>query len=55
MIDVLACITESREIPVRPVTGAGVLTAGSRVLLTAFGGGASWGAVTLEWPDLPRS
>jgi 3-oxoacyl-[acyl-carrier-protein] synthase-3 len=34
---------------------SGLLTAGDRVLLTAFGGGASWGAVTLEWPDLPRT
>ncbi|MEV4144920.1 beta-ketoacyl-ACP synthase III [Amycolatopsis sp. NPDC049691] len=34
---------------------AGLLTAGDRVLLTAFGGGASWGAVTLEWPELPRN
>ncbi|MFG1639092.1 beta-ketoacyl-ACP synthase III [Amycolatopsis sp. NPDC049252] len=34
---------------------AGLITAGDRVLLTAFGGGASWGAVTLEWPDLPRN
>jgi 3-oxoacyl-[acyl-carrier-protein] synthase-3 len=34
---------------------AGLITAGDRVLLTAFGGGASWGAITLEWPDLPRN
>ena len=34
---------------------SGHIVAGDRVLLTAFGGGASWGAVTLEWPDLPRN
>ncbi|MFJ5225858.1 beta-ketoacyl-ACP synthase III [Streptomyces sp. NPDC088400] len=31
------------------------LTAGHRVLLTAFGGGLSWGAATLTWPRLPAS
>ncbi|MEV3912667.1 beta-ketoacyl-ACP synthase III [Streptomyces canus] len=31
----------------------GTLTAGDRVLLTAFGGGATWGSATLTWPDLP--
>ncbi|MEU3555599.1 beta-ketoacyl-ACP synthase III [Streptomyces fragilis] len=31
---------------------AGRLTAGHRVLLTAFGGGLAWGATTLEWPDV---
>jgi 3-oxoacyl-[acyl-carrier-protein] synthase-3 len=31
---------------------AGTLTAGSRVLLTAFGGGLTWGAAALTWPDL---
>jgi 3-oxoacyl-[acyl-carrier-protein] synthase-3 len=34
---------------------AGVLQAGDRVLLTAFGAGATWGAVTLVWPALARS
>lgn len=29
------------------------LTAGDRVLLTAFGGGATWGSATLVWPGLP--
>lgn len=32
--------------------GAGLFEPGDRVLLTAFGGGASWGSVTLEWPQL---
>lgn len=30
----------------------GQLGAGSRVLLTAFGGGATWGAAALTWPDV---
>jgi 3-oxoacyl-[acyl-carrier-protein] synthase III len=29
---------------------SGQIAPGHRVLLTAFGGGASWGAATLEWP-----
>ncbi|RPE39188.1 3-oxoacyl-[acyl-carrier-protein] synthase III [Streptomyces sp. Ag109_O5-1] len=32
---------------------SGLLTAGHKVLLTAFGGGLTWGATTLIWPDLP--
>lgn len=32
---------------------AGSLGAGDRVLLAAFGGGATWGAATLTWPVLP--
>lgn len=31
----------------------GLLRAGDRVLLTAFGGGATWGSATLTWPGLP--
>ncbi|WP_055527623.1 beta-ketoacyl-ACP synthase III [Streptomyces graminilatus] len=30
----------------------GTLTAGHRLLLTAFGGGLSWGATALVWPDV---
>lgn len=30
----------------------GDVQAGQRVLLTAFGGGVTWGATTLEWPDV---
>ncbi|TWV57804.1 ketoacyl-ACP synthase III [Streptomyces misionensis] len=33
-------------------TAEGRLTAGHRVLLTAFGGGLSWGAATVVWPEL---
>ncbi|MFV2197518.1 beta-ketoacyl-ACP synthase III [Nocardiopsis sp. LOL_012] len=31
----------------------GRLGRGDRVLLAAFGGGATWGAATLTWPELP--
>ncbi|MGH3855275.1 MAG: beta-ketoacyl-ACP synthase III [Pseudonocardiaceae bacterium] len=30
---------------------AGELRGGSRVVLTAFGGGLTWGSTTLRWPD----
>ena len=30
----------------------GRLRGGERLLLAAFGAGASWGATTLTWPDL---
>ncbi|MEW2621482.1 beta-ketoacyl-ACP synthase III [Streptomyces sp. NPDC048106] len=33
-------------------TAEGGLVAGQRVLLTAFGGGLSWGATTVTWPEL---
>ncbi|MEV5873227.1 beta-ketoacyl-ACP synthase III [Streptomyces sp. NPDC052101] len=33
-------------------TAEGRLAAGHRVLLTAFGGGLSWGATTVNWPQL---
>ena len=32
----------------------GKLVAGDRVLLTAFGGGLTWGAATMTWPKLSR-
>ncbi|WP_380281602.1 beta-ketoacyl-ACP synthase III [Kitasatospora purpeofusca] len=32
--------------------GAGRLAKGDRVLLTAYGGGATWGAAAVEWPGL---
>lgn len=31
----------------------GAVAAGDKVLLTAFGGGLTWGSTTLTWPDLP--
>ncbi|MET7765721.1 beta-ketoacyl-ACP synthase III [Streptomyces sp. NPDC005393] len=47
--------TSAASIPLALVDGMadGVLKAGDRVLLTAFGGGATWGSATLTWPDLP--
>ncbi|MFI0820973.1 beta-ketoacyl-ACP synthase III [Streptomyces sp. NPDC021098] len=33
----------------------GSLAEGHRTLLTAFGGGLSWGAATLTWPGLPAA
>ncbi|HEX3781636.1 MAG TPA: beta-ketoacyl-ACP synthase III [Pseudonocardiaceae bacterium] len=46
--------TAAASIPLALADAAerGAVHAGDRVLLTAFGGGASWGAVTLTWPDL---
>ncbi|MEU6887938.1 beta-ketoacyl-ACP synthase III [Streptomyces viridosporus] len=32
--------------------GSGQLRAGNKVLLAAFGGGATWGAAALTWPDV---
>ncbi|GGS37326.1 MULTISPECIES: beta-ketoacyl-ACP synthase III [Actinokineospora] len=45
--------TAAASIPIAldDAVAAGLVNPGDRVLLTAFGGGASWGAVTLEWPD----
>ena len=33
---------------------AGLLKPGQRVLLTAFGGGLTWGSTVLTWPELTR-
>jgi 3-oxoacyl-[acyl-carrier-protein] synthase-3 len=33
---------------------AGTLHAGDRILLTAFGGGLTWGSAVLTWPDIGR-
>lgn len=32
----------------------GTLRAGHKVVMTAFGGGLTWGALTLTWPNLPK-
>ncbi|MFJ1594208.1 beta-ketoacyl-ACP synthase 3 [Kitasatospora albolonga] len=34
--------------------GRGVLRSGDRVLLTAFGGGLTWGSAALRWPGTPQ-
>jgi 3-oxoacyl-[acyl-carrier-protein] synthase-3 len=46
--------TSAASIPLAlsDAAAAGTLTTGSRVLLTAFGGGLTWGAAALTWPDL---
>lgn len=31
----------------------GFVQVGDRILMTAFGGGLTWGSTTLTWPDLP--
>ncbi|MFJ4185096.1 beta-ketoacyl-ACP synthase III [Kitasatospora sp. NPDC089509] len=52
----LAGNTAAASIPLALDHGlsTGELTPGARVLLTAFGGGATWGATTLTWPELKR-
>ncbi|WP_399478872.1 beta-ketoacyl-ACP synthase 3 [Streptomyces sp. OUCMDZ-4982] len=35
--------------------GRGVLRGGDRVLLTAFGGGLTWGSAALRWPGTPQT
>ncbi|MYR03355.1 MULTISPECIES: beta-ketoacyl-ACP synthase III [unclassified Streptomyces] len=49
--------TSAASIPLALAHGMteGELRTGDRVLLTAFGGGATWGAATVTWPDLPLS
>ncbi|BCB91788.1 beta-ketoacyl-ACP synthase III [Phytohabitans suffuscus] len=46
--------TSAASIPLAlsDAVAAGTLPSGSRVLLTAFGGGLTWGAAALTWPDL---
>ncbi|WIN00206.1 beta-ketoacyl-ACP synthase III [Actinoplanes oblitus] len=46
--------TSAASIPLALVDAvrSGTLTPGDRVLLAAFGGGATWGATGLIWPDL---
>lgn len=46
--------TSAASIPLAlsDAAAAGTLTTGSRVLLVAFGGGLTWGAAALTWPDL---
>jgi 3-oxoacyl-[acyl-carrier-protein] synthase-3 len=46
--------TAAASIPVAlsEAAGAGVLRAGQKIVLAAFGGGATWGAAALVWPQL---
>lgn len=45
--------TSAASIPLALAAHADQMRAGDRVLLTAFGGGTTWGAGTLTWPALP--
>jgi 3-oxoacyl-[acyl-carrier-protein] synthase-3 len=47
--------TAGAAIPLALTHGAakGILQPGQRVLLTAFGGGLTWGSTVLTWPSLP--
>ncbi|AYN37365.1 ketoacyl-ACP synthase III [Streptomyces albus] len=47
--------TAAASIPLALADAAadGQLKTGHRALLTAFGGGVTWGAATLTWPDIP--
>jgi 3-oxoacyl-[acyl-carrier-protein] synthase-3 len=49
--------TSAASIPLALADAAadGRLRAGQRILLTAFGGGATWGSVSLTWPELKTS
>ncbi|MFD8009706.1 beta-ketoacyl-ACP synthase III [Streptomyces sp. NPDC058955] len=49
--------TSAASIPLALVDAVadGSLRAGDRLLLTAFGGGATWGSATLTWPALPAA
>lgn len=46
--------TAAASIPLalHDAAAAGGLVAGERILLTAFGGGATWGSVAMTWPEL---
>ena len=46
--------TSAASIPLALVDAAqaGQLRPGQRVLLTAFGGGVTWGSTLLRWPDI---
>jgi 3-oxoacyl-[acyl-carrier-protein] synthase-3 len=46
--------TAAASVPIllAQAAASGFLSAGHRVLLTAFGGGLTWGAATVIWPEL---
>ncbi len=45
-------IAASIPLALAEAASTGRLVAGDRVMLTAFGAGASWGATTFVWPDI---
>lgn len=50
--DVGNTVAASVPLALADAAAAGVLSRGDRVLLTAFGGGTTWGAAALTWPEL---
>lgn len=44
--------TAAASIPLALTAAAPQFRPGDRLVLTAFGGGATWGAVTMTWPDI---
>jgi 3-oxoacyl-[acyl-carrier-protein] synthase-3 len=44
--------TCAASIPLALTDSAGIIKAGDRVVLTAFGGGLTWGSTALIWPEL---
>lgn len=44
--------TSAASIPLALADHASRFTAGDKLLLTAFGGGTTWGAATLSWPSI---
>jgi 3-oxoacyl-[acyl-carrier-protein] synthase-3 len=48
-------VAASIPLALADATAEGELRAGDNVLLTAFGGGATWGAAALTWPELAVS
>ncbi|RAG81628.1 3-oxoacyl-ACP synthase [Streptacidiphilus pinicola] len=47
-------VAGSIPLALRDAVADGDLASGQRVLLTAFGGGLTWGSAALVWPDLGR-
>ncbi len=45
-------VAASIPLALADAASAGTLQPGHRVLLTAFGGGLTWGSVVLRWPDI---
>jgi 3-oxoacyl-[acyl-carrier-protein] synthase-3 len=45
-------VAASIPLALADASAAGVLRAGQKVVLTAFGGGITWGSVALTWPEL---
>ncbi|MFI1470009.1 beta-ketoacyl-ACP synthase III [Streptomyces wuyuanensis] len=44
--------TSAASIPLALADATGQIAPGDRVLLTAFGGGLTWGSAALTWPDI---